>query len=136
VPVSSRPGEIQILQLHGRHEEEQLEKRIEEETGEVKKRKCTPIEYLLLFGKIPELEQVQVMTMGDLTAEDARQLLDAGCSKRHLLRLYGANTVGGPHYRQLEDLLGGLSRRQVPAVTPNITWITPTTAGPPQDIYQ
>lgn len=115
-----------------RHEEEQLEKRIEEEAGEVKKRKCNPIEYLLLFGKIPELEQVQVMTMGDLTAEDARQLLDAGCSKRHLLRLYGANTVGGLHYRQLEDLLGGVEQEQVPAVTPNITWITPTTAGPPR----
>ena len=108
-----------------RHEEEQLEKRIEEETGEVKKRKCNPIEYLLLFGKIPELEQVQVMTMGDLTAEDARQLLDAGCSKRHLLRLYGANTVGGPHYRQLEDLLGGQVKGERENITEGIAWIEP-----------
>lgn len=114
------------------HEKEQLEKRIEEEAGEVKKRKCNPIEYLLLFGNVPELDQAQVMTMDDLTAEDARQLLDAGCSKRHLLRLYGVSTVGGPHYRQLENLLGVVEQEQVPAVTPNITWITPTTAGPPR----
>jgi hypothetical protein len=118
-----------------RHEEEQLEKRIEEETGEVKKRKCTPIEYLLLFGKIPELEQVQVMTMGDLTAEDARQLLDAGCSKRHLLRLYGVNTVGGPHYRQLEELLEEQPEKKQSEVTSDasvyeFTWVTPVTAKP------
>lgn len=118
-----------------RHEEEQLEKRIEEETGEVKKRKCTPIEYLLLFGKIPELEQVQVMTMGDLTAEDARQLLDAGCSKRHLLRLYGVNTVGGLHYRQLEELLEEQPEKKQSEVTSDasvyeFTWVTPVTAKP------
>ncbi|MEG3069455.1 MAG: hypothetical protein RQM92_00115 [Candidatus Syntrophopropionicum ammoniitolerans] len=78
-----------------RHEQEQLEKRIEEEAGQVEKRKCTPIEYLMLFGEVPKLEQVQIMTMDDLAVEDAKRLLDAGCSKRHLLRLYGIRDPGG-----------------------------------------
>jgi hypothetical protein len=120
-----------------RHEEEQLEQRIEEEAGEVKKRKCTPIEYLLLFGKVPEIDQVQVMTMDDLTADDARQLLEAGCSKRFLMQLYGIKVPGGPHYRQLAELLGGeelvvikdettKKTESVPEKGMNITWLAPT----------
>lgn len=64
-------GNVDIKTVQ-RHEQEQLEKRIAEETGEVEKRKCTPIEYLLLFGQAPKLDQVQVITLDDLTAEDAR----------------------------------------------------------------
>lgn len=113
------------------YEKEQLEKRIEEEAGEMKKRKCTPIEYLLLFGQVPELEQVRrVMTIDNLTADDAQRLLDAGCSKRHLFRLYGVLNPGGPHYRQLEDLLGGgqpaeMIKQEKVNTTEGIAWIEP-----------
>lgn len=54
VPVSSRPRGNVDPTIARRHEEEQLEQRIEEEAGEVKKRKCTPIEYLLLFARCQE----------------------------------------------------------------------------------
>lgn len=118
-----------------RHEEEQLEKRIEEETGEVKKRKCTPIEYLLLFGKVPRLDQVQVLSFEDLTAEDAKQFLNAGCSRCHLLRLYGIKNPGGPHYRQLAELLEEQPEKKQSEVTSDasvyeFTWVTPVTAKP------
>lgn len=92
-------------------EQKKLEQRIKEESGEVKKRKATPIEYLLLFGKVPRLDQVQVMKPENLNREDARRLLDAGCSKCHLMRLYGIQNPGGPHYKQLAEIL----REQQPA---------------------
>ena len=111
-----------------RHEEEQLERRIKEEAGQVQKRKCTPIEYLLLFGEVPKLEQVQIMTMDDLAVEDAKRLLDAGCSKRHLLRLYGIRDPGGPYYCQLAELLEEKTSKKPEEKTQkklDITWIIP-----------
>lgn len=116
-----------------RHEQEQLEKRIEEEAGQVEKRKCTPIEYLMLFGEVPKLEQVQIMTMDDLAVEDAKRLLDAGCSKRHLLRLYGIRDPGGPYYCQLAELLEEqpaemVKQKPTAVANYNITWIKMTTA--------
>jgi len=114
-------------------EQEQLEKRIEEESGEMTRRKATPIEYLLLFGEVPKLEQVQIMTMDDLAVEDARRLLDAGCSKRHLLRLYGIRDPGGPYYCQLAELLEErpvemVKQKPTAVANYNITWIKMTTA--------
>lgn len=116
-----------------RHEEEQLEQRIKEESSEVKKRKCTPIEYLLLFGKVPRLDQVQVLSFEDLTAEDVKQFLNAGCSRCHLLRLYGIKNPGGPHYRQLAELLEEQPEKKQSEVTSDasvyeFTWVTPVTA--------
>lgn len=75
--------------------------------------------------------------MDDLTADDARQLLEAGCSKRFLMQLYGIKVPGGPHYRQLAELLGGRASgdkkmrpprklESVPEKGMNITWLAPT----------
>lgn len=113
--------------------EEKLEQRIKEESSEVKKRKCTPIEYLLLFGKVPRLDQVQVLSFEDLTVEDAKQLLVAGCSKNHLLKLYGIKHPGGPHYQQLAELLGEKPKKQT---VYDFTWITPTITKPRITINQ
>jgi len=77
--VSTSNIDIEAVQ---RHEEEQLAKRIEEEAGEVKKRKCTPIEYLRLFNQVPRLDQVQVMKPKELTKEDAVRFIEAGCTRR------------------------------------------------------
>ena len=83
------PGKDNVdAKIVRRHEEEQLERRIKEEAGQVQKRKCTPIEYLMLFGEVPKLEQVQVMKPEDLTKEDAVRLIEAGCTKKHLANLY------------------------------------------------
>jgi hypothetical protein len=72
-----------------RHEQEQLEQRIEEETGKVKKRKCNPIEYLLLFGRVPKLDQIQVLKSENLTKDDAVKFIEAGCTRKHLADMYG-----------------------------------------------
>lgn len=69
--------------------------------------KLTPIEYLTVTSAVPELDQVQIMTMGDLTRDAATLLLDAGCSKCQLLKLYGIRTPGGPHYKLLARVLDG-----------------------------
>ena len=111
-----------------RHEQEQLEKRIKEEAGQVQKRKCTPIEYLLLFGEVPKLEQTQKMTFDDLTVEAAQQLLDAGCSRNHLMQLYGIRNPGGPHYKRLAELFGEKTSKKPEEKTQkklDITWIIP-----------
>lgn len=76
-------------------EEEELERRQREESGPVNSRKATLIEYLLLFGAVPRLDQVQQMSPEDLSREDAEKLLKAGCSKKHLAQLYGYSNVGG-----------------------------------------
>lgn len=72
-----------------RHEQEQLEQRIEEETGEVEKRKCTPIEYLWLFGEVPKLDQIQMLKPENLTKDDAMEFIEAGCTRKHLSDMYG-----------------------------------------------
>lgn len=82
-----------------KQEEAELEKRKQEESGPVNKRKATPIEYLLLFGQVPRLDQVQQMKPEDLNKEDAERLLKAGCPKNHLAKLYGYTNVGGIAYR-------------------------------------
>ena len=68
-------------------------------------KKLTPIEYLTVTGKVPALDQVQIMTIDELSARDAKQLLDAGSSKRQLFMLYGAKTIGGQHYKLLRRIL-------------------------------
>lgn len=85
--VPSR-GKVDIKEAQ-RHEQEQLEQRCKDEAGEVKKRKCNPIEYLLLFGRVPKLDQIQVMKPENLTKEDAISLINAGCTRKHLADLYG-----------------------------------------------
>lgn len=72
-----------------RHEQEQLEKRIQDEAGEVEKRKCTPIEYLWLFGEVPKLDQIQMLKPENLTKDDAMEFIEAGCTRKHLSDMYG-----------------------------------------------
>ncbi len=124
------PGRTNMdMEKTRQQEQEKLEQRIKEESGEVKKRKATPIEYLLLFGKVPRLDQVQVMKPENLNREDAKRFLDAGCSKCHLMRLYGIQNPGGPHYKQLAEIL----REQQPASKKlNIIWIAPPVINAPK----
>lgn len=129
-----------------REEKKYWEKRIKEESGPVKKTKCTPAEYLLLFGRVPEIEQVLTMEPEDLTLEYAQQLLDAGCPKTRLAELYGMHpprlyemlTEWGLHTPKKQEQAKAEEKatpepatEPEPAVDkPTITWFAPQVAGP------
>lgn len=153
--VPSR-GNIDIKESR-RHEEEQLEQRCKDEAGEVKKRKCNPIEYLLLFGRVPKLDQIQVMKPENLTKEDAISLINAGCTRKHLADLYGMSvgklysllTQFGLHTPKkkivdkpvdtVDTSVDNVESKPVPkpvpgeivdALEPNITWLDPIKSQP------
>ncbi|MDD3057138.1 MAG: hypothetical protein PHO72_02405 [Sphaerochaeta sp.] len=76
-------------------------------TEEDRVEKLTPVEYLTVTGEVPAPDQVRDMKLDDLSRDAATLLLDAGCSKCQLLKLYGIRTPGGPHYKLLYHVLDG-----------------------------
>lgn len=123
---------------------EHWEKRVKEESGPMEKSKCTPMEYLLLFGQVPKLTQVQEMKPKDMTKEAAIKLTEAGCTRQHLADLY--NMSIGKLYKTLTKM--GLHKpkqtktkeKATPKPTtkpepvqmdkPAITWFVPQITGP------
>lgn len=85
IPADVDPRELRKL------EEEELERRIEEESGPCITRKPAPVECLELGI---DLAKAQVMKPEDLTREDAEKLLTAGITKYRIMKLYNFKGPG------------------------------------------
>jgi hypothetical protein len=68
--------------------------------------KPTAVEWLQKYGNTPShLGQIKILTVKDLTKEDAQKLLAAGVSRSMLWKMYGIETPGGPYYKRLKEML-------------------------------